>query len=113
MLAFEAGDDEDLDQWNMMDTEMDAESSDHISYMKMMNEMLRCEARYIDEYGKNVLYSIWDSKMGMHSTNKADRKSDLEQLGPGIILYFKMLKYFHWIFFLLTLISVTSLILFY
>ena len=112
MLMFDQGDDEDLDEWNMMDTEMDADSSDNISYMKMMNEMLRCEARYIDQDGKNVLYSIWNSKMGRHSSNKENRESELEQLGPGIILYFKMLKYFQWIFFIFTLISIPSLIIF-
>ena len=50
--------------------------------------------------------------MGRHSTNKENRKSDLDQLGPGVILYFKMLKYFHWVFAVLTLISVPALVMF-
>jgi hypothetical protein len=60
----------------------------------MMNEMLQREARYIDPAGRNVLYSICGSKTGRHSSDRKHRVSELEDLGPGIVLYFKMLKYF-------------------
>ena len=50
--------------------------------------------------------------MGRHSSRKDNRESDLDQLGPGVILYFKMLKYLHWVFLLLTLISIPSLVIY-
>ena len=44
--------------------------------------------------------------MGRHSTNKENRKSDLDQLGPGVILYFKMLKYLGLLFAIFTIVSI-------
>lgn len=48
MLMYAQGDIDDLDDWNMLDSDLDADQPDHISYKKMMNEMLQREARYID-----------------------------------------------------------------
>jgi len=58
-----------------------------------MNEMLHREARYVEQ-GENKLYSVWGSKVGRHSSDPEARESELDQLGPGIQLYLKMLKYF-------------------
>ena len=40
MLMYAQGDIDDLDDWNMLDSDLDADQPDHISYKKMMNEML-------------------------------------------------------------------------
>lgn len=48
----------------------------------------------------------------MHSSSRKWRHSDLESLGPGISLYFKMLKYFSCYFFLFVLLSIPNLIIF-
>lgn len=60
----------------------------------MMNEMLHREARYVDEKGENKLYDVYGSKVGRHSSDPKARESELDELGPGILLYLKMLKYF-------------------
>jgi hypothetical protein len=77
----------------------------------MMNEMLQREARYIDPNGHNVLYSICGSKIGRHSSVRRNRLSELDDLGPGVVLYFKMLKYFQCCFFMFTLISLPTVLL--
>jgi hypothetical protein len=111
MLMYEAGNDEDLDDWNMLDSDLDSDQPEHISYKKMMNEMLQREARHIDDKGHNVLYQVCGSKVGRHSSSRKNRVSELEDLGPGIVLYFKMLKYFQCCFFMFTLISIPILML--
>jgi hypothetical protein len=43
--------------------------------------------------------------MGNHSSDRRDRKSEIEDLGEGTVLYFKFLKYWGFIFFISTLLS--------
>ena len=76
MLAFDPVNDDEIDQWNMMDEEQVGDGN--ISYLKMMNEMLKQEARYINEKGENVQYSVWSANMGRHSSSKEKRKGELD-----------------------------------
>ena len=76
MLAFDPVNDDEIDQWNMMDEEQVGDGN--ISYLKMMNEMLKQEARYINEKGENVQYSVWGANMGRHSSSKEKRKGELD-----------------------------------
>ena len=111
MLMYDANNNEDLDDWNMLDSDLDSEQPENISYKKMMNEMLQREARYINEKGHNVLYSICGSKIGRHSSVRKHRACELEDLGPGIVLYFKMLKYFGVCFLLFAIIAIPTIML--
>ena len=112
MLMFNHQDDEDIEVWNMLDNDFEEGQDDRVSYAKMMNEMLHREARYIDDKGQNRLYSVWGAKLGRHSTNQKARQSDLTQLGPGILLYFRMLKFFQCMLFAFVLISIPTIMIF-
>jgi hypothetical protein len=106
--------DDDLDQWNMQDDNQDPESRKNISYVKMLNEINQREARIPDKVtGKPIPIPICGSSVGWHSSKRAWRQGDLGLLGPGINLYFKMLKYFSCWFFLFFLISLPSIAIFW
>jgi hypothetical protein len=77
MLLFNHKDDNEILEWNLLDNEFEGESSDFISYSKMMNEMLHREARYV-ENGENKLYSVWGARVGRHSAQAEARKGELD-----------------------------------
>jgi hypothetical protein len=111
--AFELNDEGDLDQWNMQDDDQDPTSRKNISYVKMMNEINQREARIKDKItGRLKPIPICGSSVGWHSSSRSWRHGDLGLLGPGINLYFKMLKYFSCWFFLFFLISIPSIIIY-
>jgi hypothetical protein len=94
----------------MQDDAQDVDSRKNISYVKMINEINQREARIIDKTtGKPRAISICASSVGWHSSKRSTRQGDLGLLGPGINLYFKMLKYFSCVFFVFFLISIPSL----
>lgn len=78
----------------------------------MLYELDHCGARYFDQ-GENMLlpYPICASA-GVHSENDRRRSSDMEGLGLMINLYFKMLKYFQWLFFMLVVFQAPALLVF-
>ena len=76
----------------------------------MINEVNHKEPRLIKPSQEVGLFSICGANVGMHTTFKKWRRSDLEILGPGILLYMKMLKYWGCCFLIFFLLSIPSLI---
>mmetsp|Transcript_42256 Transcript_42256/g.64779 ORF Transcript_42256/g.64779 Transcript_42256/m.64779 type:complete len:244 (-) Transcript_42256:3056-3787(-) len=83
-----------------------------LSYSKMINEVNHREPRGFTEAGVVAPLPWFGTSSGNHSTNEDWRKSELEQLGPAISLYLKMLKYFGCLFSLFAILSVPSLMIF-
>lgn len=104
--------DEDLSGWNRQDPHFNPESRPNISYLKMKNEINYREARTKNKEGELVPISICGSSVGCHCSRRSFRKSDIDELGPGVGLYFKMLKYLSCLFFLFIILSVPSLAIF-
>jgi len=105
-------DDENLDVWNVMDEGQEPDAKKHISYIKMINEINQRGARYKDEDGKMKEFGLCSSGPGTHSSKRSWRTGNLDVLGPGIILYLKMLKYFACWFFVFTILSLPIVIIF-
>jgi hypothetical protein len=107
--------DEDLSDWNRQDPksngDLDGDGHHNISYLKMMNEINFREARMKNKEGEPVPISIC-ARTGCHCSKRKYRTSDLDELGPGVNLYFKMLKYFSCCFLLFCIISVPSILIF-
>lgn len=55
------------------------------------------------------LFPICGTKTGSLSCLQRDRKSDLSEYGPGIVTYFQSLKYFTWVFLVMTILSIPSM----
>lgn len=77
-----------------------------------MNEINFREARMRTKQGELVPISICGSSTGCHCSKRKYRLSDFDELGPGVNLYFKMLKYFSMCFFIFCLISIPSVLIF-
>jgi hypothetical protein len=69
-----------------------------LSNSRMINEVANHAPRTIGSDGKFAEFSVISTKMGYHSTNASNRKSEIESLGEGNNLYFKFMKYFMIIF---------------
>lgn len=78
----------------------------------MKNEINYREARTKNSKGELVPISICGSTVGCHCSKRRCRKSEIDELGPGVGLYFKMLKFLSSLFFLFTILSVPSLAIF-
>lgn len=76
----------------------------------MQNEINHREPRGFSLAGTIEPHPLFSSKTGCHCGSRKWRQSELEQLGPGISLYFKMLKYFGLIFSLFFLLSLPSIL---
>lgn len=85
----------------------------NLSYTKMVNEVNHREPRVIKPSQEVGMFPIWGSSVGTHTTFKQWRRSDLEILGPGILSYLKMLKYWGCCFLLFAIISLPSLIVYF
>jgi hypothetical protein len=81
----------------------------------MKNEINHREPRAITEAGTIEPHDLCSTSFGWHSTSSSWRAVDntIEILGPGVILYLRMLKYFACWFFVFFLISLPSFILFW
>jgi hypothetical protein len=113
LTNFGNAEDEDLSDWNRQDPKAinNKEGHQNISYLKMMNEINFREARMKNKEGEPVPISIC-ARTGCHCSKRKYRLSDLGELGPGVNLYFKMLKYFSCCFFLFCMISLPSIFIF-
>lgn len=78
----------------------------------MMNEINFREARMKGKNDELIPISICGSSTGCHCSKRKYRLSDFDELGPGVNLYFKMLKYFSLCFFFFCVISVPSILIF-
>jgi hypothetical protein len=89
-----------------IDTILNQDLVQGLSFSKMKNELNQRAPRKVDEAGVIVPISL-NAHTGWHSTNSSWRESEIQQeLGPGISLYFKMLKYIGSLFLLFTLLSI-------
>lgn len=104
--------DEDLSGWNKQDPHFNPESRSNISYLKMKNEINYREARTRNKAGDLVPISICGSTVGCHCSKRRWRKSDIDELGPGIGLYFKMIKYLAGLFLFFVFLSLPSVAIF-
>jgi hypothetical protein len=71
----------------------------------MMNEIEKRHPRKIVNR-KSQFYPLCRSHSGFHICCKRYRKSNLVELGSGICLYFKMLKFLMGLFFIFTVLSI-------
>ena len=58
-------------------------------------------------------HPLWATQTGYHPCCARRSRSDLDQYGSGVVLYFKLLKWGFWLFFVLSLLYVPALVLFY
>jgi hypothetical protein len=78
----------------------------------MMNEINFREARMRNKKGELVPISICGSSTGCHCSKRKYRLSDFGELGPGVNLYFKMLKYLSCCFFLFCILTIPTILIF-
>lgn len=57
--------------------------------------------------------SICSTKTGSYSCFRINRKSDFSQYGAGVVAYFQFLKFMIWLFLLMTICAIPSMIFFY
>ena len=57
--------------------------------------------------------SIWKTKTGRVSRSRASRKSDLEEYGVGIVVYFQFVKYIACVYFIMAVLSLPAMFFFY
>lgn len=105
-------DDENLDVWNIQDEEIEPESRKNISYIKMKNEIDQREARITDKNGKLTAIPVCGAGPGWHSSSRKIRSGKMDNFGPGINLYLKMLKYLACWFFIFTILSLPILVIY-
>jgi hypothetical protein len=85
----------------------DAEND--LSYTDMMKTIeIKQPRRIVD--GKVVPHSWCGSKTGWHCGCKSARKSDIRDMGVGISVYFKMLKFLMILFLWFTFLSIPAYI---
>jgi hypothetical protein len=76
-----------------------------LSNSKMQNEIDIREPRHSAYDGRVEEFPLFGTEIGHHSTDRDNRKSDIEVLGEGTNLYFKFMKYWMLVFFIGTIIS--------
>lgn len=81
---------------------------ENLSYSKMMHEVNKLEPRKVLPNNVRAPYGLC-MNAGRHSSKYESRKSEFNDLGVGINLYFKMLKYLQCLFLVMLLISLPSL----
>jgi len=84
-----------------------------LSESKMKNEIDHREPRTVVYDGRRSSYPFFTTGTGWHSTEKRNRKSDIEELGEGTNLYFKFLKYFMLLLFFATVFSVPAFMIYF
>jgi hypothetical protein len=98
----------DTDPWDDLG-EWPADAHIHkgmrLSESKMLNEIDEREPRTSNYDGHASAYGLFGTNTGWHTTTIRNRKSDIEDLGEGTVLYFKFLKYMITLFFFCALFS--------
>jgi hypothetical protein len=98
----------DTDPWDDLGNwQPDAEryKGMRLSHSKMINAIDHREPRTAAYDGRFEEFPLYNTEIGYHSVNRANRKSDIEELGEGTNMYFKFMKYFMFWFFIATLFS--------
>jgi hypothetical protein len=83
-----------------------------LSESKMKNEIDHREPRTKSFEGRYTEYPICSTDLGSHSEDRRERRSEIEDLGEGTVLYFKFLKYWMFVFFIATIFSGPALAVF-
>lgn len=83
-----------------------------LSHSKMVNEIDHREPRTSAYDGRIAEFPLFGTDIGHHSTNRLNRKSEIEELGEATNLYFKFMKYFMLWFCVATVISGPAISLF-
>lgn len=83
-----------------------------LSETKMINEVDDREPRISAGNGNMINLSMLAHHTGWHSTDRETRKTDINELGEGNMLYFKFLKYWMGIFAFVTIISLPAICLY-
>lgn len=94
------------------DAEPNPRLAQALSYTRMVNEINHLEPRAYTSTGFIEQHPVWKTETGWHSTNKGWRRTQLEQLGIGVGLYFKMLKYFSVLFLVFFILSIPSMLIY-
>ena len=79
-----------------------------LSYTKMTKVV----EKRLPRKNNNEPFSVCGTKTGWHCCWKKYRKTDVAEMGIGMSLYFKMIKFFIFLFALFTIISIPSYIFF-
>lgn len=87
----------------------DAEND--LSYTEMLKTVERKQPRRLVD-GKLVPHSWCGSRTGWHCGCKSARKSDIRDMGVGISVYFKLLKFLMALFLWFTILSIPAYLLF-
>ena len=103
---------DELKEWDA-DADFNEHMKKSLSYSKMCNEMNHREMRETDKNGVPQPMSICGVKTGSHSALKELRNSEFKSLGDGIDLYFKMLGCLTCVFFIVSIISVPTVIVYF
>lgn len=105
----------DTDPWDDLGNwQPDAEryKGMRLSHSKMIKAIDHREPRTSAYDGRFEEFPLYNTDIGYHSENRANRKSDIEELGEATNLYFKFMKYFMLWFFIATLFSGPAIALF-
>ena len=103
--------DDELKDWPA-DAAFNEHLKKRLSHSKMENKINDTHMRTRDKDANPIEMGICSTKIGSHSSISYLRRSQLDPMGEGINLYFKMLGCFAWMF-LLTLIASIPPILIY
>mmetsp|Transcript_7230 Transcript_7230/g.6341 ORF Transcript_7230/g.6341 Transcript_7230/m.6341 type:complete len:127 (+) Transcript_7230:733-1113(+) len=79
-----------------------------LSHSRMMRMLTLNHPGKVNPEGKLDPYPIWGTRTGFHCCGKQRRQSDLQSLGVGIALYYKLVKYLTVLFGLCTVLSIPA-----
>lgn len=90
------------------------DASNGLSYQKMKHVYEKRHPLMVDpKSGKKKHYPCCATRMGWHCCLKKWRKSDVRDLGVGVSVYFKMLKFFMALFLFFSVLAIPECILYF
>ena len=101
----------DKHEWPI-DSQFNRNIKKSLSHSKMVNEINHRMPRQYSLDGFVERIPVCGSRSGCHSTTKRYRRSTLGQLGPGINLYLKKLKYIGTLFLVSSILSIPTYLVF-
>ena len=104
------------DSDKLMANVYEIDASNGLSYQKLMHVLDTKHARrdvYVKGRHETEKRPICGTKTGRASCDKETRKSDLENYGVGLVVYFQFVKYMSCLYFWLAVLSLPAMILFW
>lgn len=89
-----------------------ADADNGLSCSKMEHVVSSRHPRYIRPDGKRAAHSCCGAKTGWHCSCKNWRNSEIREMGVGISVYFKFLKFMMILFLWFTFLSIPAYVLF-